>query len=33
MKLKKLTLKQQAFAYYYIDLGNATEAYLKAYYL
>lgn len=27
----KLTLKQQAFADYYIELGNATEAYLKAY--
>lgn len=27
----KLTVKQQAFADYYIELGNATEAYLKAY--
>lgn len=27
----KLTIKQQAFADYYIQLGNATEAYLKAY--
>lgn len=27
----KLTIKQQAFADYYIELGNATEAYLKAY--
>lgn len=27
----KLTLKQQAFADFYIELGNATEAYLKAY--
>lgn len=31
MKQKKLTLKQQAFADYYIELGNASEAYLKAY--
>lgn len=28
---RKLTVKQQAFADYYIELGNATEAYLKAY--
>ncbi|MGE8037953.1 terminase small subunit [Lysinibacillus sp. JNUCC-51] len=28
---QKLTVKQQAFADYYIELGNATEAYLKAY--
>lgn len=28
---KKLTMKQQAFADNYIELGNATEAYLKAY--
>lgn len=28
---RKLTLKQQAFADFYIELGNATEAYLKAY--
>ncbi|MFJ3386314.1 terminase small subunit [Lysinibacillus sp. NPDC086135] len=27
----KLTVKQQAFVDYYIELGNATEAYLKAY--
>ena len=27
----KLTVKQQAFADYYIELGNATDAYLKAY--
>jgi phage terminase small subunit len=27
----KLTLKQRAFANYYIELGNATEAYKKAY--
>ncbi|WGT39040.1 terminase small subunit [Lysinibacillus sp. 1 U-2021] len=27
----KLTLKQQAFADFYIELGNAAEAYLKAY--
>lgn len=27
---KKLTLKQKAFADYYIELGNATEAYIKA---
>lgn len=27
----KLTVKQQAFADFYIELGNATEAYLKAY--
>ncbi|TQR14456.1 terminase small subunit [Psychrobacillus lasiicapitis] len=28
---QKLTMKQQAFADNYIELGNATEAYLKAY--
>lgn len=28
---RKLTPKQQAFADFYIELGNATEAYLKAY--
>ncbi|WP_256093155.1 terminase small subunit [Lysinibacillus sp. FSL M8-0337] len=28
---RKLTVKQQAFADYYIELGNATDAYLKAY--
>ena len=28
---KKLTIKQQAFAGNYVELGNATEAYLKAY--
>lgn len=28
---QKLTIKQQAFADLYIELGNATEAYLKAY--
>lgn len=27
---KKLTIKQQAFADAYIELGNATEAYIKA---
>lgn len=27
----KLTVKQQAFADAYIELGNATQAYLKAY--
>lgn len=27
----KLTVKQQVFADYYIELGNVTEAYLKAY--
>jgi len=27
---KKLTVKQQAFADYYIELGNATEAAIKA---
>lgn len=27
---KKMTLKQQAFADYYIELGNATEAAIKA---
>ncbi|MFE6167024.1 terminase small subunit [Viridibacillus arvi] len=26
-----LTIKQQSFADFYIELGNATEAYLKAY--
>lgn len=31
MKTRKLTPKQQAFVDYYIELGNATEAYLKAY--
>jgi len=28
--VKKLTLKQKAFADYYIELGNATEAYIRA---
>jgi len=28
---QKLTVKQQAFADFYIELGNATDAYLKAY--
>lgn len=28
--LKKLTLKQEKFANYYIELGNATEAAIKA---
>ena len=28
---QKLTVKQQAFADFYIEQGNATEAYLKAY--
>ncbi|QPQ35911.1 terminase small subunit [Lysinibacillus sp. JNUCC-52] len=28
---RKLTVKQQAFADLYIELGNATEAYLRAY--
>jgi phage terminase small subunit len=28
---QKLTIKQQAFADNYVELGNATEAYLKAY--
>jgi len=28
---RKLTIKQQAFADFYIELGNATQAYLKAY--
>ncbi len=28
---RKLTVKQQSFADFYIELGNATEAYLKAY--
>ncbi|HJF35085.1 MAG TPA: terminase small subunit [Clostridium perfringens] len=27
----KLTIKQKAFADYYIELGNATEAYKRAY--
>lgn len=27
----KLTIKQQNFADFYIELGNATQAYLKAY--
>lgn len=27
---RKLTPKQKAFADYYIELGNATEAYIKA---
>lgn len=31
MKKKQLTIKQQSFADYYIEYGNATEAYLKAY--
>lgn len=31
MEKRKLTIKQQAFADYYIELGNATEAYLRAY--
>lgn len=31
LNVRKLTPKQQAFADYYIELGNATEAYLKAY--
>ena len=26
----KLTIKQKAFANYYIELGNATESYIKA---
>ena len=26
----KLTVKQKAFADYYIELGNATESYIKA---
>ena len=29
--LLKLTIKQRAFADYYIELGNATEAYKRAY--
>lgn len=29
--MAKMTVKQQRFADYYIELGNATEAYLKAY--
>ncbi len=28
---KKLTVKQQAFADAYVELGNATQAYLKVY--
>lgn len=28
---RKLTIKQQNFAEFYIELGNATQAYLKAY--
>ncbi len=28
---RKLTVKQQAFADFYIELGNATQAYLQAY--
>lgn len=28
---QKMTMKQQAFADNYIELGNATQAYLKAY--
>lgn len=28
---RKLTIKQQNFADFYIELGNATQAYLKAY--
>lgn len=28
---QKLTVKQQAFADFFLELGNATEAYLKAY--
>ena len=28
---RKLTVKQQTFADFYIELGNATDAYLKAY--
>lgn len=28
---RKLTIKQQAFADAYIELGNATQAYLRAY--
>ncbi|MEO4053388.1 terminase small subunit [Solibacillus sp. CAU 1738] len=28
---RKLTVKQQAFVDFYIELGNATDAYLKAY--
>lgn len=31
MSEHKLTIKQQAFADYYIELGNATQAYLRAY--
>lgn len=31
MENRKLTPNQQAFADYYIEIGNATQAYLKAY--
>ncbi len=31
MSKKNLTLRQRTFADYYIELGNATEAYLLAY--
>ncbi len=31
MKQRKLTPKQQTFADFYIEFGNATEAYLMAY--
>lgn len=31
MSKNNLTIRQQAFADYYIELGNATEAYLSAY--
>jgi phage terminase small subunit len=31
MKETKLTLKQQAFCDYYIETGNATESYKRAY--
>ena len=30
LSVKKLTVKQQAFADYYIELGNATQAAIKA---
>lgn len=30
LSVKKLTLKQQAFADYYIELGNATQAAIQA---
>lgn len=30
LNVKKLTVKQQAFADYYIELGNATQAAIKA---